>query len=103
MLWLVEELLLLLLLFLDAILSSGGVKATGPREVNVTFKFITFPSHVAYIVLEPFCTSLNEDHILNLLNEVTIWVRYFSITWSVEPNKLSSIIQKYLKQLLIYV
>ena len=36
-LWLVEELLLLLLLFLDAILFSGGVKATGPREVNVTW------------------------------------------------------------------
>ena len=70
---------------------------------QISFKFITFPPHVAYIVLEPFCTSLNEDNILNLLNEVTIWVRYFSITWSVEPNKLSSIIQKYLKQLLIYV
>ena len=49
---------------------------------QISFKFITFPSHVAYIVLEPFCTSLNEDHYINLLNEVTIWVRYLSIIWS---------------------
>ena len=54
---------------------------------EISFKFITFPSHVANIVLEPFCTSLNEDHILNLLNEVTIWVRYLNITWSLELNR----------------
>ena len=46
---------------------------------QISFKFITFPPHVAHIVLEPFCTSLNEDHVLNLLNEVTIWVSYLSI------------------------
>ena len=53
---------------------------------QISFKFITLSPHVAHIVLEPFCTSLNEDHVLNLLNEVTIWVRYLSIIWSLEPK-----------------
>ena len=44
---------------------------------GVSFRFITFPPLVANIVLRPFCSSLNESTIHNLLNDITTWVRCY--------------------------
>ena len=42
---------------------------------GASFQFITFPPLVADIFLTPFCSNLNESTILNLLNDITTWVR----------------------------
>ena len=48
-----------------------------------SFRFITFPPLVAEIVLTPFCSSLNESTILNLLSDITTWVRYYVSLYSI--------------------
>ena len=50
---------------------------------GVSFRFITFPPLVANIVLSPFCSSLNESSIHNLLNDITTWVRYYIVLYRI--------------------